>query len=198
MNAKTKTLATLATLATVLTAAALMADNITGSIKLAPNLTHYGDNAAADSLLETVSDVYKWAGSSSALGTGTLATAMSLLYVQSTNITAGATNVYDLAGGLVDSFGKTLTFAKVKMLMLAPSNSMAVAQSVLIIPAAANGFATWQSGTTSAVRVFSGGAVGLFAPCTNAYTVAAGTGDLLWIVNESTNAASYRLYIGGE
>jgi hypothetical protein len=187
----------LATLATLALAATLHADAITGSVRLTPNLTHLGNNPAAQ-LVETIADVWQWAGSSSQLGTGTTATAMSLIYAQSTNIAAGATNVFDLAGGLVDSFGKTLTFARVKFLMLAPSNSMAVAQSVLVIPASENGFSTWQSGTTSAARVYSGGAWAIMAPCTNAYAVTGGTGDLLWIVNESTNAASYRLYIGGE
>ena len=197
----TTTKTRLATLATLTLAATLHADTITGSIKIAPNLTHLGNNPASQ-LVETIVDAWQWAGNSSALGTGTTATAMSLIYAAQTNIAAGATNVLDLAGGLVDSFGKTLTFARVKWMMFAPSNSLSVVtngyQSMLVIPAPANGFSAWQSGTTSAARVYCGGAWAIMAPCTNAYAVTGGTGDLLWIVNESTNAASYRLYIGGE
>jgi hypothetical protein len=112
MNTRTLT----ATLATITLAAILHADTITGNIKVTPSLTHYGNNPAA-TLVETISDVYLWAGNSSALGTGATATAMSLIYAQSTNIAAGASDSYNAgtrtmtwntnaaAGGAADGVG---------------------------------------------------------------------------------------------
>jgi hypothetical protein len=192
----------LATLATALTAALIFvgiapADEITGSIKISPNLTHTGPSGGSE-LTETLYDVWKWAGTSANLGTQGLATAMTILYVKNDTIAGSGTNTYDLYGTLEDSFGNTVNLAKVKFMVLCPSNSMGATQSVLIEPAPAAGFASWQSTTTSATRVFSGGVWMTATASTNGYTVTATTGDILQIRNESTNAASYRLFIGGE
>lgn len=177
-------------------------DEVVGSIKLSPNLTHSGSGSGS-TLTETIADVWKWAGTSATLGTGTTATAISKLYVLvSNNIPAGATNQLDLYGAVADSFGNTFSPSQVKGFVFCPTNSLSVTasgyQSMLIRPASANGWATWMSGTTSAVRVKAGGVFAVFAPCTNAYAVTANTGDLLETVNESTNACGYRLYIFAE
>ena len=180
----------------VLAATCIAADNITGRIRVAPNLTHTGTGSAS-TLTEVLSDSYLWA-ETGIVGTNGSAAGLNKLWVYSGSLAGGATNTFDLAGGVTNSFGQVLTFAHVKFLLLAPSNSMAVAQSVLLQPAPANGWGSWMSTTTSAARVYSGGAWAVFAPCTNAYAVTAGTGDLIDIINESTNAATYRLYIAGE
>ena len=121
------------------------------------------------------------------------------MYAGVLSLAAGATNTLDLAGTLTDSFGATLTFTRVKYLSIAPSNSMAVAQSVLVQPAPANGWATWMANTTSAVRVWSGGcAVPVMCPQTNAPAVTATSGDLLDVINESTNAVKVTVIILGD
>jgi hypothetical protein len=173
------------------------AEDITGVIRLNPSITHSGTGAAS-TLTETIGDVWRWGGGSGVIGTNGSAAGLNKLWVYSGSLAGGATNTFDLAGGVTNSFGQVLTFARVKFLLLAPSNSMTTAQSVLLQPAPANGWGSWQSTTTSAARVYSGGAWAVFAPCTNAYAVTAGTGDLIDIINESTNAATYRLYIAGE
>jgi hypothetical protein len=178
------------------------ADDISGTIRIAPNLTHEGNNGAS-TLTETIADVWKWAGTSSTVGTGTTATAISKMYVVVSNgIPAGATNTVDLYGGVYDSFGVLFSPSQVKGFIFCPTNSLAVTnngyQSMLIRPSSANGWATWMSTTTSAIRVKAGGMFALFAPCTNAYAVTATTGDLLETVNESTNACGYSLYIFAE
>jgi hypothetical protein len=179
-----------------------LADDITGSIKIAPNLTHSGAGSAS-TLTETISDVWKWAGTSATVGTGTTATAISKMYVVVSNgIPAGATNTVDLYGGVYDSFGTLFSPSQVKGFIFCPTNSLSVLtngyQSMLIRPSSANGWATWMSTTTSAIRVKAGGMFALMAPCTNAYAVTATTGDLLETVNESTNACGYSLYILAE
>lgn len=183
-------------------AAVVHADDIIGSIKISPNLTHSGDGAAS-TLTETIADVWKWAGASATVGTGATATAISKMYVLvSNNVPPGATNTLDLYGAAADSFGTTFSPAQIKGFIFCPTNSLSVLtngyQSMLIRPAPAAGWATWMSGTTSAIRVKAGGMFAVFAPCTNAYAVTATTGDLLETVNESTNAAGYRLYIFAE
>ena len=172
------------------------ADNITGRIRINPSITHAGTGAAS-TLTEVLENTYQWAGPA-IIGTNGSAAGMSKLWVYAGSMAGGVTQSFDLAGGVTNSFGQTLTFTRVKLMHICPSNSMVVPQTVLLRPAPANGFASWQSGTNDGQRVFSGGAWAVMAPCTNAYAVTGGTGDLLEIVNESTNAASYFLYIGGE
>ena len=193
---KTKAITAAVLLAATITAW-LYADEITGNIRVAPSLTHTGTGIS--DLTETISDVWKWAGASSAVGTNGTATALTCMYVGSSNgIPAGATGTVDICGAVADSFGKTFSPVKIKGFIFCPSNSMVAPQSMLIRPAPENGWATWMSGTTTAVRAWAGGCVAFFAPNTNAYAVTAGTGDLLETVNESTNACSYRLYLFGE
>lgn len=178
-------------------AGAWAADTITGLARVELNLTHTGTNTAT-TLTETLVNAYKWGGTG-ALGTNGAAAGVGYMYAAVLSLGAGATNTLDLAGTLKDSFGSTLTFSKVKYLSVAPSNSMAVAQSVLVQPAPANGWGTWMANTTSAVRVWSGGcAVPVMCPQTNAPAVTAGTGDLLDIINESTNAATVTVIILGD
>lgn len=186
------------TLAALLAAAASLwaADNITGRIRINPAITHTGTGTAS-TLTEVLENTYQWNGTA-IIGTNGSAAGLNKLWVYSGTIGGGATQSFDLAGGVTNSFGATLTFSRVKLMQICPSNSMANPQTVLLRPAHANGFASWQSGTNDGQRVFAGGAWAVMAPTTNAYAVTAGTGDLLEIVNESTNAASYFLYIAGE
>jgi hypothetical protein len=191
-----------ASLALAVITFAARADNIAGSIRIAPNLTHTGAGTGS-TLTETIADVWKWAGASSTVGTGTTATALSKMYVVVSNgIPAGATNTVDLYGAVTDSFGVLFSPSQVKGFIFCPTNTLNVVtngyQSMLIRPASENGWATWMSGTTSAIRVKAGGMFALFAPCTNAYAVTATTGDLIETVNESTNACGYSLYIFAE
>ncbi len=173
------------------------ADTITGLARVELNLTHTGTNTAT-TVTETLVNAYKWGGTG-ALGTNGAAAGVGYMYAAVLSLGAGATNTLDLAGSLKDAFGATLTFSKVKYLSIAPSNNMAVAQSVIVQPAPANGWGTWMANTTSAVRVWSGGcAVPVMCPQTNAPAVTAGTGDLLDIINESTNAATVTVIILGD
>ena len=193
---------TWAAIVTVGASAAWGADQVAGSIRISPNVTHTSSREGS-TLTETISDVWKWAGASSTVGTGTTATAISKMYVVVSNgIPAGATNTVDLYGSVYDSFGNLFSPSQVKGFIFCPTNALSVLtngyQSMLIRPASANGWATWMSTTTSAIRVKAGGMFALFAPCTNAYAVTATTGDLIETVNESTNACGYSLFIFAE
>jgi len=170
------------------------ADDITGTIKAGISLTHAGSGTAS-TLTETLTDPWKWGNTSAIIGTNGSATGLSVLYVANPTIAATGTNSLDLYGVLVDSFGSTVNMLKVKLLLIAPSNSMA-GQSVTFRASAANGMtnAIGVAGTT----VQCGGAFLLAAPTAAGYTVSNGVCDSVEIVNDSTNAAGCKIIIAGE
>lgn len=183
--------------ASLLLACTVRAGDISGTIRFEPSITHAATNTA-NAITETISAWYRWSGSGAIGAVGT-AGGIEKLWSHRVTLAAGATNTYDLAGGVTNAFGETLTFAKVKLFAVTCTNSMTnMAQSVLVQPAPANGWGSWMSATTAAVRVFSGGFFAIGAPVTNAYSVTDSTGDLLDIKNESTNAVRVDLLIGGE
>ena len=95
-------------------------------------------------------------------------------------IAASGTDVLDLAGTLTDPLGATLTFVKVKAILVIAD--AANTNDVLISPGATNPFNGPFTGTTPAVAVRPGG-VTLFALPGAGWTVTASTGDLLKIAN---------------
>jgi hypothetical protein len=197
MKTQAAVLSIILTAAVLVAAGTLLAAPMTGLIKVESAVTAT-KTGTVSSVTETLVSSYKWGGTT-ILGTGTTAAAMSVIYTANATIPGLGTNTLDLVGTLSNNFGETINLTKVKWMQFAPSNSMTtVAQSILVEPAPENGFATWMSGTTSAMRVYSGGAVAIFAPCTNAFAVTATTGDLLQIRNESTNAVTVQVIIAGE
>jgi hypothetical protein len=112
---------------------------------------------------------------------------------------AASTNLeIDLAGSLTDMFGDTVTFARVKAVLI--ENDSTEADAVLIVGgAAANDWTGPFQDSTDKIEVRPGG-IAMFA-CIDAtaWAVTAGTGDLLKIENESgSNACTYRITIIGE
>jgi hypothetical protein len=94
-----------------------------------------------------------------------------------------ATEDLDLAGVLTDALGATLTFAKIKGLVIAAA--AANANNVVVGAAAANGFVSWVGGATHTVTVRPDATLALFAGEGDAagYAVTAATADLLRIGN---------------
>lgn len=115
------------------------------------------------------------------LGSGTGANQASILWSDQRTLAASATEDLDLAGVLLDAFGSTVTFARVKAIIVraAAANS----NVVVVGGAASNGLVGWVADPTDKINVRPGGAFALFAPDATAYPVTAGTGDLLRIGN---------------
>ena len=90
-----------------------------------------------------------------------------------------ATEELDLAAGLTDAYGSTITMARVKAILI--KAAAANTQDVYVGGAAANGFITPFVDATDKLIVRAGGAFLLWAPDATAYAVTAGTGDLLKI-----------------
>lgn len=98
-------------------------------------------------------------------------------------LNASASEDLDLAGTLAGLLGGTVTFVKVKGLIIAaaPGNT----NNVVVGNATSNGFNSWVGGATHTVTVRPGAVLALFAGAADAagYAVTAGTGDLLHVAN---------------
>ncbi|WP_457028103.1 hypothetical protein [Kitasatospora sp. P5_F3] len=115
------------------------------------------------------------------LGSGTGANQADMIWSDQRTLAVSATEDLDLAGVLVGAFGTTLTFARVKGIIVraAALNTNAV----VVGGAASNAFVNWVADTTDKVNVRPGGVFALFAPDAVGYPATAGTGDLLRIGN---------------
>lgn len=129
------------------------------------------------------------------LSSGTGASAVDLEYIAQRTVLASANNDIDLAGSLVDRFGATITFVKVKGIWIRCSSSNV--NSLILKPAAANGFLGPFGAATHTLTIPPGGGIELTAPVSG-WTVTAGTGDK---INEANSGAGssvvYDLHIIG-
>jgi len=113
------------------------------------------------------------------------------------------TDLLDLAGGLVDAFGNTLTFSKINIMLVenkglpAAGNdgtssdtwTKAAGQDLLVGGAASNAWDVWLNETAGAeVRVRSGSMFLLTAP-QDGYRVIAGTDDILQVLWDGSVAS---------
>ena len=101
-------------------------------------------------------------------------------------LAASATEDLDLAASLVNPVGDTITFARVKAIIVFASegNTNNVQMSV----PAANGFSTWALAASDGLTIRPGGIVALVAPDATAFVVTAGTGDLLTFTNAAAGS----------
>jgi hypothetical protein len=105
---------------------------------------------------------------------------------------AAADESLDLAGSLVDSFGGTITFAKIKVLLI---RNLSTTQT-LTIGNGANPFLTWVGAAAHTVTIPPKGIFLLVAPLAG-FTVTANTGDILKIANSATNPCDYQIVLAG-
>lgn len=115
------------------------------------------------------------------LASGTAANQADQIWSDNRTITASGTDPLDLAGSLVDALGVTLTFARVKGLIVVAAAGNT--NDVVIGGAASNTFINWVGDATDKVKVKPGGILALFAPGPTGYPVTAATGDQLLIAN---------------
>jgi hypothetical protein len=119
------------------------------------------------------------------LASGTGAGQADRIFHDRRTLAASATEDLDLAGSLVDPFGATITFARIKALLIAAAAGNT--NNVIVGGAATNQFLTWVGAGTHTVVVRPGGVLALLAGGADAtgYAVTAGTGDLLRIANSA-------------
>lgn len=121
------------------------------------------------------------------LASGTAANQADKVFHDQRTLAASATENLDLAGVLTDALGATLTFLRVKGIVVyaaaANTNNVEVGGVV-------NGLAGWVGdAATDKVIVRPGGLLAVFAPDATAYAVVAGTGDLLRVANAGAGTA---------
>lgn len=116
------------------------------------------------------------------------------LFSDERTLAASATENLDLAGSLVDPLGGTLTFAKVKAIIVyaAAANT----NSVCVGAAASNTFTGPFLDATDAICVKPGGMLVISDPV--GWTVTASTGDILKVTNSSSGTGvTYKVIVLG-
>lgn len=111
----------------------------------------------------------------------------SKVFADRRTLAASASEELDLAGSLVDALGATITFTKIRALLIEASS--ANANTVVVGGAAANAVATLFGDATDTLVVRPGGVALLVAPDTAGYAVTPATGDLLKVANGGAGTA---------
>lgn len=112
---------------------------------------------------------------------GTGAGQANRVFADRRQLAASANESLDLAGGLTDALGATITLAKVRALLIEADAGNT--NTLVVGGAAANAFASLFGDATDKIVVRPGGLVLIVAPDATGYAVTAGTGDLLQVAN---------------
>lgn len=145
------------------------------SVSLSATATSALDLVAVSAPLSVVKNVM--------LANGTGANQADKVFSDQRTLTASATEDLDLAGVLTDAFGATITFARIKVIMVSASSSNS--NNVLVGGAASAQFINWVSDPTDKVVIRPGGVLLLACSDATGYAVTATTGDLLRIGNSA-------------
>lgn len=122
---------------------------------------------------------------SKALTNGTGANQASLVWSDQRTIAASANDDLDLAGTLTDAFGSTITFGRIKVLMVKAADANT---NNVVVGGASSTFTTWVTGTSPAVLVRPGGLLVLAASDATSYAVTATSADTLRISNSGAGS----------
>lgn len=157
----------------------------------------------------------EWKIASSEKGTNTLAPAtvpveLGYLYTTSVGTSSGkadqvviaertlsgsGSDSLDLAGGVGNIFGGTVTIAKVVAIGIV--NTSTTTGDILVVGgAASNAFSTMFADATDKIKVQPGGSLFWASPLVPA-DVTATTGDILQVTNAGSNSVTYRIIIVG-
>lgn len=132
------------------------------------------------------------------LANGTAAGQADRIFHDTRTLAASATEDIDLAGVLLDGLGSTLTFARIKGLIIAAAAGNT--NNVIVGGASATQFVSWVGAATHTVTVRPGAVLALFAGAADAtgYVTAAGSTDLLKIANSAAGTSvTYDLVVIG-
>lgn len=135
-------------------------------------------------------------GSTFVLTNGTGANNANQIFTDTRTLTASATEDLDLSGSLVNAFGTTIAFTKIKALIV--TAAAANTNDVLVGGATSNQAASFFGDATDVVKVKPGGMIALVAPDANGYSITASTADLLKIANSAGGTSvTYTIVIIG-
>ncbi|MFG1247620.1 hypothetical protein [Xanthobacter flavus] len=157
----------------------------------------YGGIKGREHVVDTPTDrvVTHNVGLSTAFADGLTDFKADRLWCDERTLSASSADSLDLAGGLTDSAGAAITFAKVRAIVV--KAALANSADIVVGGAASNTFTGPFGGATHTVAVRPGGTLVLCAPKTG-WPVTASTGDILKILNGSGSAAAtYQVAILG-
>lgn len=120
------------------------------------------------------------------LANGTAANQADKIFTDTRTLAASGTEDLDLAGVLVDAFGATTTFVKLKAIIIAAAAGNA--NNVNVTRPASNGVPIFAA-ASDAVAVRPGGFFALACGDNTAIGVTAGTGDLITITNSGAGTS---------
>ena len=168
-----------------------MATALSGTLSILANIDHDGDSSTA-----TLTDKLSGVLSTWVITNGTSADKADLIWHDQRTLAASTSEDLDLAGSLTDAFGATMTFARVKAIIV--SAAAANGSLIQVGGASSNQFINWVANSSDIIQVVPGGFMLLAAPDAVAYAVTASTGDLLKIANtDGAAAGTYDIYIIG-
>lgn len=119
-------------------------------------------------------------------GDGAGAGAVNLLFHDQRTLAASATENLDLAGTLADKFGQTLTFARIKAVLVVAATGNT--NNVNVTQPASNGVPVFLA-AGDGVGIRPGGMFLWVAPDAAGAVVTAGTGDLLTVTNSAAGTS---------
>lgn len=168
-----------------------MAVTFTGNVRI----TVGGTLTNTDSDLQTTTSTLSYSQTHN-ITNGTGADQANMVWSDTRTLTASASESLDLAGGLTDGFGSTITFTKIKGIVI--NAASANTNNVLVGGAASNQFINWVSDATDVIVVRPGASFVLMAPDSTGFAVTAGTGDLLKVANSAgTTSVTYDIILIG-
>jgi len=111
-------------------------------------------------------------------------------------LAASATETLDLAGGVSNALGQTLTFSAIKAIKIEADEGNT---NTVVVGGGSNPFRGWFTDATDKLSIPPGGVVLLGDPSAAGQPVVAATGDLLLVANGGAGTpVSYTITIVGE
>lgn len=148
--------------------------------------------SALDLASATFPLLFDW---SAALSNGTGAGQASQVWSDTRTLAGSASENLDLAGSLTNAFGVTVTFTKVKLILVRARSTNNASNAVQVQRGSSNGVPIFLA-ASDGLQLGPGGLFLFFDP--TGVTVTAGTGDILTVTNSAgTNAVDYDIVIIG-
>lgn len=148
------------------------------SINISGNLGNIND-LTSDASPIRYNKVHNWTS-------GTAIDQANMMWSDTRTLAASTTEDIDLAGVLTNAFGSTITFTRIKAIMI---SAAATNVNNVVIGGDANALVGWVGATNDLINVRPGGTFLITAPDATAYAVTAGTGDILQIANSSSGSS---------
>ena len=164
-----------------------VADSFDGTFVAAPTWLHT-KTIGAGNVRATFSPLVTWAHTY-----GTNANQMTTVALLDSSLTNSETRAISMLSDLKDAFGDTVTIGRVRFFAITSDSDNIGRFSIGGAPDGA--FTNWVADASDKVLLRPGGLALFLAPDAAGYAI--GTNDQLRLVNLSTNAAGFNLYVGG-